>query len=56
MNISGALVLIVGIMFLLRDFKVWVFWGITWVPAAFILYGAMSLASANCKDCQLARR
>jgi hypothetical protein len=35
----GWLILIVGILFLLVDFGIWNFFGISWYSAAFVLIG-----------------
>lgn len=51
MGISGLLFLVVGVLFLLRDFAVWNFWNIQWWTALFILWGLGSLAMRSCPDC-----
>ena len=51
-GVSGALLLIFGVLFLLRDLNVWDFWGIQWWTAAFLLMGITGLAMKSCKDCK----
>ena len=43
----GWLVLVLGVLFLLRDWNVWDFWNIQWWTAAFVLVGLAGL----CKCC-----
>jgi predicted ferric reductase len=43
----GWVILILGVLFLLRDFNVWSFWNISWWTAAFILIGL----GGFCKCC-----
>ena len=52
-GITGTIVLIVGILFLLRDFNVWGFWGVSWWSAAFVIFGIAKLCSRSCADCQM---
>lgn len=51
-KMSGWLVLIVGVLFLLRDTGVWGFWGIQWWTAAFLLFGLAHIGMAGCAGCQ----
>ena len=39
----GVIVLVVGILFLLRDLEVWDFWNIQWWTAAFMLMGIWTI-------------
>ena len=39
----GWVVLILGILFLLRDFNVWNFWNISWWTAMFVVGGVAVL-------------
>lgn len=55
MKIGGAIFLILGIVFLLRDLDIWDFWNIQWWTALFVVWGIGSLGSANCPDCQAMR-
>ncbi|MFH1401304.1 MAG: hypothetical protein ABIH41_07345 [Nanoarchaeota archaeon] len=48
----GGLVLIVGVLFLLRDLTVWNFWNIQWWTAAFLIAGLGALGASCCKMCQ----
>ena len=50
-RISGLLLIIFGLAFLLVDFKVWNFWGISWYSVLFILLGVVSCAMSMCPDC-----
>ncbi|MEK6932246.1 MAG: hypothetical protein AABW56_00430 [Nanoarchaeota archaeon] len=46
-KVFGWVLLIVGILFLLRDFGAWNFWNIQWYSVAFVLVGL----GAGCKCC-----
>jgi len=48
----GWLLIIVGILFLLRDLNVWDFWNISWWTAGFLLVGLGHVGKACCPDCQ----
>lgn len=54
MKMCGAITLAVGIGFLLRDFGMWNFWGISWYSAAFILLALGKCGAASCKMCKKA--
>ncbi len=56
MKVSGALFVVVGILFLLQDLKVWSFWGISWFTVVFLLFGIGHFGSASCKDCKAMRK
>lgn len=51
-GICGTLFLVLGVLFLLRDFNVWNFWNIQWWSALFFLWGLGALAMRNCPECQ----
>lgn len=51
-KLTGIIFLVVGILFLLKDFNVWSFWGISWWAALFVIVGIVTIAQAGCKDCQ----
>ena len=53
-GITGWLFLIFGIIFLLRDFGVWNFWGIGEWSVLFVLIGVIYWGSSKCKDCMAA--
>ncbi|MCF7866880.1 hypothetical protein K9L67_02875 [Candidatus Woesearchaeota archaeon] len=55
-KMTGALVLIIGIIFLLGNLKVWNFWGIQWYTVAFILGGFTMLGSSCCKECKVSKK
>ena len=50
-GVSGALLLIFGVLFLLRDLNVWDFWGIQWYTVLFILLGFLKMGMCGCSDC-----
>lgn len=49
---TGWLVLLVGILFLLRDLGGWDFWGITAWTAIFVIVGLTMICSSGCSACQ----
>ncbi len=51
-RIAGVIILVLGVLFLLKDFNVWGFWGISWWTALFIVGGIVTLAKCSCSDCQ----
>ena len=55
LKIGGASFLVLGVIFLLRDFNIWDFWGIQWWTAAFVVIGIGTLGSAHCPNCQAVR-
>lgn len=55
MKVTGVIFLVLGILFLLRDVKVWDFWNIQWWTALFVVVGITALASGGCPDCQVVR-
>ena len=55
MLIGGVAFLALGVLFLLQDFKVWGFWGISWYTALFVVVGIGQLGSSKCPDCQATR-
>ena len=55
MGICGVSMLVLGVLFLLVDLKVWSFWGISWWSAVLILMGVGKLASKACPDCNAMR-
>jgi hypothetical protein len=44
--------LVLGVLFLLRDFNVWNFWNVSWWSAVLVVYGITVLAQRSCGDCQ----
>lgn len=48
---GGMLFLLFGIIFLLKDFGVWGFWGINWWTVLFILWGVGKWGMTTCPDC-----
>ena len=55
MTIGGISILVLGVLFLLRDINIWNFWNIQWWTALFVVVGIGQLGSANCKNCQAMR-
>ena len=51
-GVSGASMLIAGILFLLQDLKIWDFWKINWYTVLFILLGIGALGMRLCPNCQ----
>lgn len=49
--LGAWLVLIVGVLFLLRDLNVWDFWNITGWTALFVLVGLKLVSKRMCKCC-----
>ena len=50
--ICGALFLVAGILFLLKDLGNWDFWGLNWWTVVLLVTGVAGLASSKCADCQ----
>ncbi len=55
-KVLGILLLVLGVLFLLRDINVWNFWNIQWWTALFILAGVVYLATGSCGDCKKMRK
>ena len=55
MVVCGAIFLVLGVLFLLRDLGKWDFWNIQWWTALFIAMGVGHLASSKCPECEVAR-
>ena len=53
--IGGAAFLVLGVLFLLQDLKIWDFWGINWYTALFVVVGAGYLGSSKCPECEAVR-
>jgi hypothetical protein len=49
---SGYLLLLVGILFLLKDRGVWFFFGLNWWTVLFLLAGLASIGKSCCKECK----
>ena len=50
-KVSGGLLLLAGLLFLLQDLGVWAFWDLNWWTVALLLMGTIKLASNSCADC-----
>ena len=55
MMIGGVSFLILGVLFLLQDFKIWNFWNISWYAALFVVVGIGQLGSSRCPNCEAIR-
>jgi hypothetical protein len=51
-KLGGALLLILGILFLLRDLNVWNFWNIQWWTVVFVLAGLCAIGTCCCPECK----
>jgi len=49
--VGGILLLVLGLLFLLVDLRVWNFWNVQWWTALFLLAGLMYVAMGSCADC-----
>ncbi len=50
-TMCGALFLVFGLLFLLRDLGFWMFWNVQWWTVGFLLFGLGGLAKGSCKAC-----
>jgi len=55
MMLTGVVVLVLGVLFLLQDLKVWSFWNISWYTALLIVGGLIHVGASKCPDCEAAR-
>ena len=55
LKVSGAIFVVLGVLFLLRDLAIWEFWNISWWTALFIVVGVGSFASSKCPECTAIR-
>jgi predicted secreted protein len=46
------MLLIVGVLFLLKDLNMWTFWGLSWWTVLFIVLGICKIGMSKCHDCQ----
>jgi membrane-bound ClpP family serine protease len=53
MGFFGMFVLIVGVLFLLRDLNVWHFWNIQGWTVVFLLAGLLMFFSSGCHECNV---
>jgi len=51
MLFKGLLLLVLGVLFLLRDLNVWNFWNIQWWTVAFLLMGLTLFVVNKCPKC-----
>lgn len=49
---AGLIALVIGLGFLLVDFGLWSFFGISWWSALFVLGGIVLLLKEQCSACQ----
>jgi membrane-bound ClpP family serine protease len=52
MGFFGIIILIIGILFLLRDLNVWNFWNIQGWTMVFLLIGLLMFFTSGCPECQ----
>ncbi|MBI4155236.1 hypothetical protein HY498_04080 [Candidatus Woesearchaeota archaeon] len=52
MKVCGALCLVFGVLFLLRDLAIWNFWNINWWTVVFLLAAVGKLSMIKCPECQ----
>jgi len=50
--LSGLLLLVLGVLFLLRDLGVWDFWNIQWWTALILLMGLAHFGTKFCPECK----
>jgi len=55
-GMCGALLLIFGILFLLRDLNVWNFWNIQAWTIIFVLVGCGMLCASRCPECKAEKK
>ncbi len=48
---TGSLLLLFGLAFLLVDLGVWAFWGIQWYTVVFLLAGLVAICMGKCPHC-----
>ena len=51
-KLCGITMLVVGLLFLLQDLKIWMFWDIHWYTALFVFVGLSCVAGSSCPDCK----
>ncbi len=49
---TSLLILALGVLFLLVDWSIWDFWGISWWSAILVIMGVTGLAKSGCSECQ----
>ena len=49
----GIVMLVLALVFLLKDLNVWNFWGINWWTIGFVLMGLCHLAGCHCPECKV---
>jgi len=52
-KISGILILVAGVLFLLQDRAIWDFWGLSWYTVLFIIIGVTCFATTKCPECNV---
>jgi predicted ferric reductase len=53
MKMGGVVLLVLGILFLLRDLNVWNFWNIQWWTVVFIMVGLFKICISCCPECKI---
>ena len=55
MMMGGVSLLVLGVIFLLKDLGTWDFWGISWWTALFVVVGVGQIGSSKCPNCEAVR-
>ena len=48
----GISLVVAGFLFLLKDLKIWDFWGVQWWTVLFLIIGAKMICHCCCKECE----
>ncbi len=51
-GVCAFVLLLLGVLFLLRDLGIWNFWNIQWYTALLLWLGLASFGMRTCADCQ----
>lgn len=51
-KMSGVLLVVIGVLFLLQDVGIWNFWNLNWYTLAFLIGGLTFVGAASCDKCQ----
>ncbi|NQU78802.1 hypothetical protein HQ545_03445 [Candidatus Woesearchaeota archaeon] len=56
MKIGGIIILVLGVLFLLRDVGVWNFWNIQWWTVVFLFFGLTHIGHSFCPECKKVKK